>query len=117
MFFGVFFNMRKGKKMSKEKATALEIVKDVYRRFAEGDIKGFLALCSDDIEWVVNGPATLEKCQAFKGHKGVQDFLSILGNSWEFSTFTPQQFIASEQTNSRGTWRGNRNRQKIEPQI
>lgn len=84
--------------MSREIVTTLEIVKEVYSRFAEGDIKGFLALCSDDIEWVVNGPVTLEKCQAFKGHKGVQDFLNILGDSWEFSTFTPQQFIANEQT-------------------
>jgi ketosteroid isomerase-like protein len=49
-------------------ATPLEVVKHVYNRFAEGDIDGFLALCADNIEWVVNGPANLEKCRAFKGH-------------------------------------------------
>ena len=48
-------------------ASALEIVKDVYSRFAEGDIDGFLNLCAENIEWVVNGPANLEKCIAFKG--------------------------------------------------
>ena len=30
-----------------------EVVRDVYNRFAEGDIDGFLALRADDIEWVV----------------------------------------------------------------
>jgi len=78
--------------------TAKEIVKDVYKRFSEGDIDGFLSLCADDIEWVVNGPATLEKCKAFKGRSGVQQFLSILGDSWEFSSFAPREFIAEGDT-------------------
>lgn len=79
-------------------APVLDTVKDVYNRFAEGDIDGFLALCADDIEWVVNGPAILEKCKAFKGRSGVQQFLSILGESWQFSSFTPRQFIAEGDT-------------------
>ena len=74
-------------------ATALEVVKDVYNCFAEGDIAGFLSLCADDIEWVVNGPVTLEECRTFRGHGGVQEFLNILGETWEFSTFTPKQFL------------------------
>lgn len=78
--------------------TAREIVSDVYKRFSEGDLAGFLALCADDIEWVVNGPATLEKCSTFKGRGGVQQFLSILGDSWEFSSFSPRQFIAEGNT-------------------
>jgi ketosteroid isomerase-like protein len=79
-------------------ATPLEVVKDVYDRFAAGDIDGFLALCSDNIEWVVNGPANLEKCNAFKGFSGVRQFLDILAGSWEFTSFTPQQFIVDGQT-------------------
>jgi len=79
-------------------ATALEIVKDVYNRFAEEDIAGFLILCAGDIEWVVNGPAALEKCRTFKGREGVQEFLKILGESWEFSEFTPKQFLTDGPT-------------------
>lgn len=79
-------------------ASALEVVKDVYNRFAENDIAGFLQLCADDIEWVVNGPATLEKCRSFKGRSGVQEFLDILGESWEFSAFTPREFLADGST-------------------
>lgn len=78
--------------------TALETVKNVYNCFAEKDIDGFLNLCADDIEWVVNGPATLEKCRSFKGRGGVQAFLNILGESWEFSEFTPKQFLTDGST-------------------
>ncbi len=70
-----------------------DVVRDVYRRFAEDDIEGFLKLCADDIEWVVNGPATLEKCSSFHGIDGVRNFLSILDRTWSFSSFTPREFI------------------------
>jgi len=75
---------------------SLKVVKAVYDRFAHNDIEGFLALCSDDIEWVVNGPASLEKCRAFKGINGVREFLSILDRTWRFSSFCPREFIASQ---------------------
>jgi len=77
---------------------AREIVSDVYKCFSEGDIEGFLALCADEIEWVVNGPPTLEKSKAFKGIGGVKQFLGILEGSWEFSSFVPHQYIAEGDT-------------------
>jgi ketosteroid isomerase-like protein len=78
-------------------AIPLDVVKDVYNRFATGDIDGFLALCADNIEWVVNGPADLEKCKAFQGRRGVQQFLDLLAQ-WEFSSFAPREFIVGERT-------------------
>ena len=74
----------------------LELVKEVYRRFSQNDIDGFLVLCADDLEWVVNGPPTLEKCRSFRGVRGVQEFLNILGESWEFREFSPREFIAEK---------------------
>ncbi len=71
-----------------------QIVRQVYERFGEGDLEGFLALCADDIEWTVNGPASLRKCQTFRGRAGVQRFLDILQGDWEFASFAPRQFIA-----------------------
>ena len=70
-----------------------EVVRNVYQRFSEGDIEGFLKLCADNIEWVVNGPPGLEKCRSFHGINGVRDFLSILDRTWSFSSFTPREFI------------------------
>lgn len=72
---------------------AIDIVRRVYQRFGEGDIEGFLKLCADDIEWVVNGPGTLEKCRSFKGIDGVRDFLAILSRTWSFKSFMPREFI------------------------
>jgi len=79
-------------------ATALEIVKRVYKCFGEDDIAEFLNLCAINIEWIVNGPATLEKCRTFKGRSGVQEFLNILVESWEFRAFTPKQFFTDGPT-------------------
>lgn len=78
--------------------TVLNIVQQVYERFAEGDLSGFLKLCADDIEWVVNGPVALVKCQTFRGKSGVSDFLDILCHSWQFHSFTPRQFIENNST-------------------
>lgn len=74
---------------------SVEVAKAVYDRFANGDIEGFLSLCSEDIEWVVNGPTSLEKCRAYKGIHGVKEFLSILDRTWRFSSFSAREFIAS----------------------
>ena len=74
--------------------TPLQVVKNVYQRFAEGDIDGFLAICADDIEWVVNGPATLKKCNAFRGRSGVQEFLKLL-SVWKFESFQPREFLVA----------------------
>ncbi|MCP5522123.1 MAG: nuclear transport factor 2 family protein [Verrucomicrobiales bacterium] len=72
----------------------LEIAKAVYDRFASNDIDGFLSLCSPDIRWVVNGPASLEKCRTFEGIDGVREFLAILNRTWRFTAFVPREFIA-----------------------
>jgi len=78
-------------------ASPLEVAQGVYDRFAAGDMEGFLGLCAEDIEWVVNGPAHLEKCQAFRGHSGVRRFLDLLA-VWEFSAFTPKEFLVDGKT-------------------
>ncbi|MGB8702058.1 MAG: nuclear transport factor 2 family protein [Thermosynechococcaceae cyanobacterium] len=78
--------------------TALDLVHQVYGCFTKGDLSGFLDLCADSIEWVVNGPAALEKCRAFSGKHGVEEFLTILNRDWQFQSFTPRQFITSGST-------------------
>ena len=73
---------------------SLEVARAVYDRFAAQDIEGFLALCANDIEWVVNGPASLEKCRTYRGIDGVREFLSVLDRTWRFTSFRPHEFIA-----------------------
>lgn len=71
----------------------VDIVKNVYDCFSRGDLEGFLQICDENIEWVVNGPATLEKCQAYRGRDGVRQFLDILERTWAFRAFAPNQYI------------------------
>jgi hypothetical protein len=78
--------------------TPLDIVQEVYQTFAAGNFQRFLNLCSADIEWCVNGPTQLEKCQTFYGKEGVQNFLDILAVTWQFHLFMPRQFIQDGST-------------------
>jgi ketosteroid isomerase-like protein len=73
--------------------TPVDIVKNIYDCFSRGDLDGFIQICDEDIEWVVNGPASLEKCQAYRGRDGVRQFLGILERSWTFRSFSPNQYI------------------------
>ncbi|WP_339132669.1 MAG: nuclear transport factor 2 family protein [Candidatus Electrothrix sp. GW3-4] len=76
----------------------LHIVQDVYKKFTAGDFEGFLELCDEKIEWVVNGPDALEKCQAFRGKDGVRHLLDILGSTWHFSSFHAKNFVHQDNT-------------------
>jgi len=73
----------------------LHVVKQVYERFGEGDIDGFLGLCDDNIEWVVNGPSDLEHGRAFSGTAGVREFLAILDRTWVFDPLTSLECVAA----------------------
>ncbi|WPD21474.1 MAG: nuclear transport factor 2 family protein [Candidatus Electrothrix aestuarii] len=74
------------------------IVQEVYKKLSSGDFEGFLDLCDDAIEWVVNGPETLEKCQAFQGKNGVRHFLDILGSTWYVSSFDVKSIVNENNT-------------------
>jgi len=72
---------------------SVDVVKQVYERFAQNDLEGFLKLCAKNIEWVVNGPGDLEKCRSYQGLDGVRSFLAILDRTWSFQAFAPREFI------------------------
>ena len=74
-------------------ASPVDIVKHVYDCFSKGDLEGFIQMCDENIEWVVNGPASLEKCQSYHGREGVRQFLDILEHSWTFRSFSVNQYI------------------------
>ena len=76
----------------------LHIVQEVYNMFSTGDFEGILDRCDDQIEWVVNGPETLEKCQAFQGKNGVRHFLDLQGATWHFSSFHAYNFVTENDT-------------------
>ena len=73
----------------------INVVRNGYSRFQEGDISGLLDLFTDDIEW------TLPKVEAaffpteIRGKEGVGEFFAKLAEVETITHFEPKEFIAS----------------------
>jgi len=72
---------------------SLEVIKQVYEHVANGDMDAIVGHCSEDVEWVVNGPADLERSRAFEGPEGVRDFLATIDRGWKYRFAAPREFI------------------------
>ena len=72
----------------------IEIVKRGYEAFGKGDIKGLLALCSENIEWVSPGPSEMPTAGTRRGHEQVAQFFTTVDEVFEFESFEPRQFLA-----------------------
>ncbi len=70
------------------------VVQEAFKRFSEGDLTGFLDLCSDDIEWDHRGPdSPFDKL--YKGKDGVSEFLATLSMTQEVLEFEPREYFAN----------------------
>ncbi|MDQ1453876.1 MAG: uncharacterized protein QOK38_3742, partial [Acidobacteriaceae bacterium] len=52
----------------------VQIVKDFFATMGGGDRQGLLALCAEDIEWVIPGD-DWPLADTHRGHAGLQDLL------------------------------------------
>ena len=73
----------------------LQLVKDGYAAFGRGDIKGLLALLSDDIEWQSPGEG-LPLAGTYRGHDGVANFFQKLSQDSDILAFEPREFVAQD---------------------
>ncbi len=71
-----------------------QTVQGLYEAFGRGDVPTMLAALSDDVDWRLDGPASVPYFGQFKGHGGVVDFLTKLGSNVEMERFEPREFIA-----------------------
>ena len=70
----------------------VQIVKDFFAAIGRGDIQGLLALCAEDIEWIIPGE-DWPLAGTYRGHAGLADLLRKASETME--TFTePREFIA-----------------------
>lgn len=74
--------------------TNLEIVKQGYADFLQGNIPAMLDLLSDDIEWTLPASANVSFSGVFRGKDGVMNFFQHVGNDNEFSEFAVDTYIA-----------------------
>jgi ketosteroid isomerase-like protein len=74
---------------------ALELVQEVYRRFAAGDMAFVMDSLSDDVAWSSSGPAErLPTAQARKGKEGVANYFEALQQTWRVEGHEAKEFFA-----------------------
>jgi uncharacterized protein len=86
----------------------INLVKQSYERFLQGDIEGIIKMCADDVEWEIPGPSDIPTAGKYKGAEQLGQFFSTLGDSFEPVSFEPQEFIAQNDkvvTLGEYTWR------------
>lgn len=86
--------MRTQEKVQQEKVQQenVQLVKDAFAAMGRGDGQGLLALCSEDIEWIVPGEWAL--AGTHRGHAGLTDFLQKASETVETSFPAPPEFVA-----------------------
>ena len=74
--------------------TNLDIVKQGYADFMQGNIPAVLDIMSDDVEWVLPASAKVSFSGTFSGKDGVINFFENMGNANDISEFAVDTYIA-----------------------
>lgn len=74
--------------------TNLEIVKETYANFLQGNIPAILDTLSDNIEWELPASAHVSFSGVFKGKDAVLNFFKNVGNDNEFSEFAVDTYVS-----------------------
>lgn len=70
------------------------VVRDGYNKFKNGDFRGFLKLCSPDIDWTVPEVENSPYTGPWHGRKSVEEFFSLMSDTQDITDFEPREFIA-----------------------
>lgn len=74
----------------------IAFVQSMYAAFARGDVATILAGCSPGIEWRVNGSsADFPTLGLFQGKDGVANFLRLVAEHDDITSFEPRSFNAT----------------------
>jgi hypothetical protein len=71
-----------------------QLVMRAYGLFGQGDIKGVVAMCTDDVCWLSADIAQVPFSGTFNGRFEVGEFFAGMEGSVDTLRFTPQDFIA-----------------------
>ncbi|MET0936182.1 MAG: nuclear transport factor 2 family protein [Luteibacter sp.] len=70
---------------------AIQLVQAAFAAIGRGDLHGLLALCADDVEWVVPGEWPLSGTH--RGHAGVTALFQKAADAVETSFPQPPEFV------------------------
>ena len=77
----------------------IDLVKGLYAAFGRGDIEHIVGHLTTDVDWQSYGnPAHFPTLGPHMGQAAVQDFFGKVGDTLEFSEFSPQEFFADRDT-------------------
>ncbi len=71
-----------------------QVIKQCYQLFQNKDIKGLLAMCADEIEWVGTESEYIPFSGTYRGKDEVAHFFSMMDQAQEVIQFEPRSFIA-----------------------
>jgi ketosteroid isomerase-like protein len=71
----------------------VQIVKDALAAIGCGDVQDLLALCAEDIEWIIPGEGW-PLAGTHRGHAGLADLLRKADGTLETSYPEPPEFVA-----------------------
>ena len=71
----------------------VQIVKDFFAAMGGSDRQGLLALCAEDIEWIIPGE-NWPLAGTYRGHAGLADLLQKASKNMETSFPNPPEFVA-----------------------
>jgi uncharacterized protein len=71
----------------------VQIVKDFFAAMGGSDRQGLLALCAEDIEWIIPGE-DWPLAGTHRGHAGLADLLQMASKNMETSFPKPPEFVA-----------------------
>jgi ketosteroid isomerase-like protein len=74
---------------------SIDVVKQMYDAFEEGDMPKALSLVSEDCQWDHRGPPGPPINKLYVGREGVQEFYRTLGETQEVLDFEAQEFFES----------------------
>jgi hypothetical protein len=72
---------------------SVEIVKDFFAAIGQGDKQGLVALCAEDIEWIIPGE-NWPLAGTHRGHAGLADVLRKASEEVEMTYPEPPEFVA-----------------------
>ncbi|HEX6333152.1 MAG TPA: nuclear transport factor 2 family protein [Flavisolibacter sp.] len=72
----------------------LQIIQEGFADFAEGNIRGIIDLCADDVAWGGYKIPGVDLSGYFYGKEGVEDFFNRLSSEIDMTEFEPKEFIA-----------------------
>ena len=71
----------------------VQIMKDFFAAMGGSDRQGLLALCAEDIEWIIPGE-DWPLAGTHRGHAGLADLLQMASKNMETSFPKPPEFVA-----------------------